>query len=81
METGSGAQIMGLLCENALADDRYHMIADGVCATFLPVEDEHGELSPLVLTIRLNFAKVKFRADKPQLAKFYYTASARRIGG
>jgi hypothetical protein len=79
METGSGAQIMRLLCENKLADNRYQMIAGASQAKVFPVEDENGGLIPLALIIRLNYAKVKFRAGVPRLAKFYYMACARLI--
>ena len=80
METGRGAQVMRLLCEKGLADDRYKRIAGASRAVAFSAEDGNGETFPLALIIRLNFAKVKFRAGAPCSAKFYYRASARRIG-
>ena len=76
MEEGYGARLMELLESWGLADARWRLIADAVIARHVPVELEDGSEARFALIVRLNYAKVKFKACAPQPAKFYLTCKA-----
>ena len=79
MENGFGASVMTLLEQWGLTDDRRHRIAGAPAGIAVPMEDRDGSPISLALTIRFNFAKVKFKAGLPVSAKFYLHLSAAKL--
>lgn len=71
MTTGYGAELCQKLEAWGLADDRWRLIADAAFARHVAVEREDGSETRFALAIRFNYAKMKFKAAEPQLAKFY----------
>ena len=80
MESGYGATILRTLQGWGLADERWKLIAGAAFARFFRFEREDGALGSFALWIRLNYAKVKFRACEPLPAKFYLTCTASDVG-
>ena len=76
METGYGMRLMQTLQGWGLADDRWKLIAGAAFARHVGYEREDGTAGRFALCIRLNYAKVKFRACEPQPAKFYLTCAS-----
>lgn len=71
MEEGYGANIMGMLEDWGLADDRWRLIADAAFARHVAFEREDGSEGRFALCVLFNYAKVKFTNCEPQPAKFY----------
>ena len=76
MEGGYGARLMGLLQDWGLADDRWKAITSAAFGRHVGYEKEDGTEGRFALSIRFNYAKVKFTACEPQPAKFYLTCAA-----
>ena len=76
MESGYGAALMRTLQGWGLADDRWKLIAGAAFARCLAYERDDGTQGLFALWIKLNYAKVKFRACEPQPAKFYLTCTS-----
>ena len=79
MENGFGCALMTLLEQWGLADARWRRIAGASIGIAVPVEDRDGSPVSLALTIRFNFAKIKFKAGLPVSAKFYLHLSAAKL--
>ena len=75
-EQGFGAQIFSRLEKWGLADGRWKHIPDTVFARCVNYDREDGSTGHLALTISINWAKVKFVAGVPTLAKFYLACKA-----
>ena len=71
MERGYGFRVFSRLEQWDLADDRWRLIADTLFARHIAYRREDGGVGRLALIVFLNWAKVKFVAGVPTLAKFY----------
>ena len=76
MEKGYGAKVMQRLQRDGLADERWKAIAGAAYAKAVPVETDDGKEALFAALIRLNYAKIKFKAGDPMPAKFYYMTKA-----
>ena len=76
MESGYGAQLMQMIQDWGLADERWRQIAGAAFARHVGYEQEDGTEGRFALCIRLNYAKVKFKDRNPQPAKFYLACMA-----
>ena len=76
MESGYGAQLMGILERWGLADGRWRLIADAAYAKRIAYALDDGSVGHLALCVCFNFAKVKFVAGVPSPAKFYLSCTA-----
>ncbi len=79
MESGYGAELMGVLQGWGLADDRWRLIADAAFGRHVPYKREDGSNSRLALCVLFNYAKVKFCSCKARPAKFYLALIARDL--
>jgi len=76
LEEGNGSTIMAKLKQYGLVDDRWKMLHGASFAKGIPVKQEDGRVRLLELSSRFNYVKVKFKAGKPVLAKFYLRLNA-----
>ncbi len=76
---GYGAKVMELLQGWGLADERWKLIPSMPFARGITYEDQDGRKRRLVMSVRLNYAKVKFVAGVAQAAKFYLAATAKEL--
>lgn len=81
MERGYGAQLMGLLQDWHLADERWKLIADAAFARHVGFTRDDGSEGRLALCVLFNYAKVKFTACEPRPAKFYLILSSGELEG
>ncbi len=79
METGYGREVMELLQEWGLADERWRRIADAVFARVVDYDREDGSAGRFALCVLPNYAKVRFRKGLPRDAKFYLTCRGREL--
>ena len=79
MESGYGAQVMEALERWGLADSRWHLIADAAFARHIPFVRDDGSEGRFALSVRFNYAKIKFSACTPKPAKFYLVLEACEI--
>ena len=76
MERGYGAAVMQRLQKDGLADDRWKAVAGAAYAKSIPIETTEGKPALFAAVIRINYAKIKFKAGIPMPAKFYYMTKA-----
>lgn len=79
MDSGYGAKVMKALEGWGLADSRWHLIADTVFARHIPFMREDGSEGRFGITIRFNYAKIKFSACNSRPAKFYLVLASSEI--
>ena len=79
MNNGFGKEIMTMIQDWGLSDDRWKMIAGAPMGKSITINETDGREVNLGFAIRLNYAKIKFKAGVPVSSKFYLILQAAEL--
>ena len=79
MNNGFGKEIMTMIQDWGLSDDRWKLIAGAPMGKSITIKETDGREVHLAFAIRLNYAKIKFKAGAPVSSKFYLILQAAEL--